>query len=350
MCRAYAGALLFGIMIGMPSFPAKIQNDTSDPKQVVFVVYPDIVLLDLVGPLQVFTHARHQSGESSAYKTAIVSLAGGEVETNTLVSIDSEPISSWIHRPVHTLVVVGGDGAHDVVLNRKFVEQIAALAAGAERVCSVCSGALVLAATGILNGRRAVTHWEDCEHLAHAFPEVIVEIDPIFVKDGHVWTSAGITAGIDLALAVVAEDNGRSAALEMARSLVTYMVRPGGQSQFSPVLDQQARDTSGRFADLHEWIADNLHRDLRVEHLAERKSMSARNFARLYTSLMKVTPAKAVETMRTQAARELLLTTDLGVKEIAGRCGFKDDERMRRAFIRALKVSPTEYRQRFQMA
>ena len=333
----------------MTSFSAKSPNDTSKPGSVVFVVYPDICLLDLTGPLEVFSSARFAHSGTPAYRIAIVSCNGDKVATDTLISIETDLMSSWVHQSIHTLVVVGGMGACDASQDKPFIKTLKQLVERSSRICSVCSGAIVLAATGVLNGRRAVTHWEDCSQLEEMFPEVRVEVDPIFIKDGNIWTSAGITAGIDLALAMVAEDHGQSAALKIARSLVTYMVRPGGQSQFSPMLSRQARDKSGRFDDLHDWIADNLHRELHVEQLAARLNMSARNFSRVYSSQMGKTPAKAVEVFRTEAACQLLETTSLKVKAIAVRCGFIDDERMRRAFMRTLRVSPNDYRQRFQM-
>jgi len=332
----------------MTSINAKPQNDKHHPKKVVFVVYPNFVLLDLSGPLQVFSHAQTQGTRQTAYETAIVSLEGGTVPSNTIVSIETTPIAEIEGKTIHTLVVIGGDGAYISMHDEKLIEYVTRMASEAERVCSVCSGALILAATGILDGRRAVTHWEDCRQLEEAFPKVQVEVDPLFIKDGHIWTSAGITAGMDMALAVVAEDLGRPAALAMARDMVTHMVRSGGQSQFSPALDRQSLDSTGRFDKLHDWIADNLQSDLRVETLANQANMSSRNFSRLYSSQMKVTPAKAVEAIRIEVARELLETSALGVKEIAMRCGFNDDERMRRAFVRTLKTSPTEYRLHFQ--
>ena len=334
----------------MTSFPAKRRKADSDPRLVVFVVYPDIVLLDLVGPLQVFSHALDPETGTNGYHCAVTSKEGGMVATNTVVSIPSEPMSCYLNRQIHTLVVVGGDGANDAMRDEMLLEKTAKLSSGAERVCSVCSGALVLAATGILDGRRAVTHWDDCKALEEEFPDVRVEIDPIYIRDDHVWTSAGITAGIDMALAIVAEDLGRPSALQIARSMVTQMVRSGGQSQFSPILGRQLLDATGRFDDLHQWIADNLQLNLRVEALAEWMNMSARNFSRLYSREMGLTPAKAVEAIRTEAARVLLETTDLGMKQIAVQCGFNDEERMRRAFVRRLSVSPSDYRQGFRAA
>ncbi len=334
----------------MTSFSAKPRRVDEAPRLVVFVVYPNIVLLDLVGPLQVFSQALDQETGTNGYSCAVTSIDGDVVETNTVVSIPSEPTSRYLDRQIHTLLVVGGDGADDAMRDGALLERITKLASSAQRVCAVCSGALVLAATGILDGRRAVTHWDDCKTLEQAFPAVRVEIDPIYIKDGDVWTSAGITAGMDMALAIVMEDLGRPAALQVARSMVTHMVRSGGQSQFSPILSRQSLDATGRFEDLHQWIADHLKQDLRVEALAERMNMSARNFSRLYSRQMGLTPAKAVEAIRTEAARNLLETTDLGVKQVAAECGFNDEERMRRAFMRLLSVSPSDYRQGFRAA
>ena len=314
----------------------------------VFVVYPDIVLLDLVGPLQVFSHALDRQRGANGYECAVISVDGGMVETNTVVSIPTEPSSRYLDRQIHTLVVVGGDGANNAMRDKALLDKITTFASNAQRVCSVCSGALVLAATGILDGRRAVTHWDDCKTLQESFPKVQVEIDPIYIKDGRVWTSAGVTAGMDMALAIVSEDLGRSAALQIARSMVTHMARSGGQSQFSPVLGRQALDATGRFEDLHQWIADNLQLKHRIDALAERMNMSVRNFSRLYARQMGLTPARAVEAIRTEAARNLLETTDLGMKQVATRCGFNDEERMRCAFMRLLGVSPSSYRQGFR--
>lgn len=332
----------------MTSFYAKTPNQMN----VVFIVYPDIVLLDLVGPLQVFTHARRNARSGPAYQTHVVSFSGGRIETNTILKIDSDPLADWfeVHQgiPIQTLVVVGGDGALVAALDPQFVDQVRRLADRSQRVCSVCSGALVLAATGLLDDRRAVTHWEDCDHLALQYPAVKVEVDPIYIKDGKFWTSAGITAGIDMALAIIEEDLGTPAAIEMARSLVTPMVRSGGQSQFSPELDRHARDIEGRFRSLHEWVRGILQQPISVDDMAEHCGMSSRNFSRQYTVTMGTSPAKAVEAIRVDVARGLLGSTSKSIKTIAVKCGFQDDERMRRAFLRQIKTTPSQYRAQFQ--
>ncbi|GAB4519213.1 MAG: GlxA family transcriptional regulator [Roseibium sp.] len=315
-------------------------------RQVLFVVFPGIKLLDLAGPLQVFADAVDDGG-AAAYQTEVVSTGGGSVATDTPVAIETSALAPWIGRRIDTLVVVGGNGSRAAAREPLVIEGVKKLAKTAERVASVCTGAFVLAACGLLDGRRAVTHWQSCAELSNARPGVSVETDPIYVRDGNVWTSAGVTAGIDLALALVAEDLGRPASLALARELVSYMVRPGGQSQFAAPLDRQILDGTGRFDGLHEWIETNVGRDLRVEVLAERANMSPRNFARVYRQQTGQTPAKAVEGIRVEVARQSLEESGQPVSAIARQCGFVDDERMRRSFLRLLNVSPSDYRQRF---
>lgn len=320
------------------------------PKQVVFVVYPDCVLLDLVGPLQVFTHARETPDSPNAYQTHVASQSGGAIATNTILPIDTTSLSEWQDGPaIHTLIIVGGDGAYEAAEDIAFVCQIKYLAKCAHRVCSVCSGAIILAAAGVLDGRRAVTHWEDCDRLAATYPAVHVEVDPIFIKDAPVWTSAGITAGIDMALAIIEEDLGHAAAMAMARSLVTPMVRSGGQSQFSAELNRQARDTKGQFAQLHDWITANIGTKITVEDMAQTCAMSPRTFSRRYTEATGTPPAKALEALRVDRARDLLAQTGHSIQTIAVQCGFLDDERLRRAFMRQINTSPSEFRKQFQL-
>ncbi len=333
----------------MTSYYANLDN----PMNVLFVVYPNIVLLDLIGPLQVFTHARKNTLSDPAYQTNIVSLTGARIETNTILQIDTDPLAIWLLEPrntsIHTLVVIGGDGALEAAKDQAFIDQVRYLADRSMRVCSVCSGALVLAAAGVLDDRRAVTHWEDCDRLTQQYPAVKVEVDPIYIKDGNIWTSAGITAGIDMALAIIEEDLGKPAAITMARSLVTPMVRSGGQSQFSLELDRQAHDTEGRFSLLHDWIRGNIRQKITVDDMARECAMSSRNFSRRYTETMGISPAKAIEAIRVDVAREFLATTKQSLKSIAARCGFQDDERMRRSFLRHIKTSPSQYRKQFQL-
>ncbi|MEL7428603.1 MAG: helix-turn-helix domain-containing protein [Pseudomonadota bacterium] len=323
----------------MPSFSAK-----SSPL-VVLVTYPNAKLLDVAGPLQVFADARMRGGEH--YQTVIVSLEGGDQSTDTSVSLPSIPFDALGGEPIHTLLIAGGLGARPASGDARLVENVTRLAHRANRVASICTGAYILAATGLLKGCRAVTHWGFCDDLAKKHPEVIIEPDRIFIQQGNVWTSAGVTAGLDMALAMIAEDSGRKVAVSLAREMVAYMVRPGGQTQFSTILKSQVNDVSGTFDELHAWISDNLHEDLCVEQLAQQAGMSSRNFARLYRSETGYTPAKAVELFRVMAARDRLEDSEDSITAIAIKTGFVDDERLRRAMQRVLGISPKEYRERF---
>ncbi len=318
----------------------------------IFIVYPGIVLLDLVGPLQVFTHAQREGEEIPAYQTYVASLGGGPIATNTIVQIDSTPLNEVLQKigdhDLDTIVIVGGNGAEVAVHDKSLVEEVAALSTRARRTCSVCCGAFVLAAAGLLDDRRAVTHWEDCDLLAARFPKTRVEVDPIYIKDGSIWTSAGITAGIDMALAVVQEDLGKGPALQLARSLVTPMIRSAGQSQFSADLARQTEDAKGEFAALHEWLHKNLARSISVSDMAERCAMSGRSFSRRYATSVGLPPAKSLERMRVDAARNMLLESNRSIKAVAWACGFRDQEKMRRAFHRHLHTSPSSYQTLFR--
>jgi transcriptional regulator GlxA family with amidase domain len=215
----------------------------------------------------------------------------------------------------------------------------------ARRVASVCTGAFLLGASGSLDGRRAATHWSFCGELARRFPAVQVESDPIFVRDGSIWTSAGVSAGIDLALALVEEDLGRTAALAVARYLVVFLKRPGGQAQFSEALSLQSAEDE--FGALHEWINKHLADDLSLPTLASQAGMSERSFSRRYVEAIGLTPARAIERLRVEAARRLLSETRQPVKRISQRCGFGSEETMRRSFLRVLAANPQDYRARF---
>jgi transcriptional regulator GlxA family with amidase domain len=335
----------------MPSFPANMSRLDSDKPNVVFLVYDGIVLLDLAGPLHVFSRAYADGASEPAYTTHIASVAGGPVRTNTIVPVESVALTELCGGSndfrINTLVIVGGNGAAVAETDTELVKRVLALSDRAKRTCSVCCGAFVLAAAGLLEGRRAVTHWEDCALLAGRFPNVTVEVDPIYIKDGPIWTSAGITAGTDMALAIVREDLGPGPAVQLARSLVTPMIRSAGQSQFSTDLARQTQDAAGEFADLHIWLRENLHRRIRVSDMAERCAMSGRSFSRRYAAKAGLTPARSLEKMRVDVARNLLVETDQTVKVVATKCGFGDQEKMRRAFHRHLGTSPSNYQSSF---
>jgi transcriptional regulator GlxA family with amidase domain len=313
-------------------------------KRVLFVVYPDIKMLDIAGPLQVFVDAEKLFSDKIRYRTSLASLEGGPVKTDTLAELGTVRLDEFHDAEIDTLLVCGGPGVHVAARNAELTEKVRHLATRARRFGSICTGAFLLASTGLMKGKRMTTHWEACGALAERFPETIVESDPIFVNDGNTWSSAGVTAGIDLALAMVASDFGRRSALEVARSLVTFMVRPGGQSQFSSALALQISDSDGRFARLHEWIYDHVGEDLSVETLARQANMEIRTFHRHYCMSAGMSPAKAVETIRMEAALRLLEEPSLSLTQIAVRCGFKSSERFRRAFIRATGTPPDEYR------
>ncbi|HUA77010.1 MAG TPA: helix-turn-helix domain-containing protein, partial [Acetobacteraceae bacterium] len=248
---------------------------------------------------------------------------------------------------VDTLLVPGGPGVEAASGDAALLAWVRARARVARRVASVCTGAFLLAAGGVLDGRRAATHWSFCAELARRYPGVRVEAEPIFVRDGAVWSSAGVTAGIDLALALVEEDLGRTAALAVARYLVVFLKRPGGQAQFSTALSLQAAED--RFGALHRWINAHLGEALSLPVLAREAGMSERSFSRHYAEATGLTPARAVERLRVEAARLLLSESRLPVKRISKRCGFGSEETMRRSFLRLLAASPQEYRARFSV-
>lgn len=316
-------------------------------RSVEILIFPDVQLLDIAGPMQVFATANvisTRAGRSAPYETQVVAEAGALVTTSAGLPLMATPLPSAKSK-VDTLIVAGGPGVRSASTNDALVRWVRTHAARARRVASVCTGAFLLGATGLLDGRRAVTHWTECNELARRFPEAHVEPDPIFVRDGEVWSSAGITAGIDLALALVEEDLGRDLALAVARHLVVFLKRPGGQAQFSTALSLQMADD--KFGALHGWITNHIERDLSLSALAERAGMSERTFSRRYVEATGQTPARAVERLRVETARRLLSDTRLPVKRVAERCGFGSEETMRRSFIRMLSATPQEYRARF---
>jgi len=309
-------------------------------RRVVFVVYPRITALDLVGPHEVF-------GAAGGYELVVAASEAGQVVTSRGPGIVADRSLTSVRGAVDTLVVVGGEGAFSASRDPQLVRAVSNLARRSRRVASVCSGAFVLAAAGLLDGKRATTHWAACERLAERHPQVQVEGERIFVRDGNVWTSAGVTAGMDLALALVADDMGQEVARGVARQLVMYVQRPGGQAQFSAQLRAQraARDP---LRELQSWIGEHPAENHSVERLAARAAMSPRHFARVFRSDVGCTPAAYVEQVRVEVARRLLETTALSIDEVAATAGFGTTETLRRAFARRVGASPTEYRDRFR--
>ncbi len=334
----------------MTTIPASaVSGATAPGRHVVILIYEGVNLLDVAGPAQVFTTAaaRAEGCDPPPYRVSVAARRGGPTLTSTGIAIVASSLAELADQPIDTLIVAGGPGVYATRHDPEMVAWLAGRAARARRTCSVCTGAFLLAATGLLDGRRATTHWRWASALQAQYPSVRVEAHPIYVQDGAIWSSAGVSAGIDLALALVEADLGHTAALEVARHLVVFLKRPGSQAQFSAALAGQTLGNA-RFGDLHAWIAADLAQDLRVERLAERIAMSPRNFARAYASATGVTPAKVVEAMRVEAARRLLEETLRPIGWIARQCGFGDDERMRRSFMRWIGVTPSDYRARFR--
>jgi transcriptional regulator GlxA family with amidase domain len=320
-------------------------------RAVVFAVFENVRILDLAGPLEAFTAANWIAtpDEKVGYRCVIVSPEGGAVTTSSGAVLQSESLASIDISTADTLLVLGRPDIDVAPRQAALLTWIAEQAACARRVCSVCTGAFLLAEAGLLAGRRAVTHWDYCALLQQRYPEVRVEADPIFIRDDPIWTSAGSTAGIDLALALIEDDFGHRIAMRVARQLVMFLKRPGGQSQFSvPLSTQVAEDTE--FGALHAWMRENLCDDLRVRQLAKKAGMSPRTFERVYTARVGRTPAKTVEAMRMEATRLALEDTKLPLKRIARDYGFGDEQRLRRAFLRQLGVTPLDYRSRFSGA
>ncbi|MGR6467219.1 GlxA family transcriptional regulator [Rhizobium sp. PAMB 3182] len=314
-------------------------------RRIEILAFPDSQLLDVAGPLQVFATANDLAalaGSETPYEVAVVSDCS-EITTSSGLVLATSSLSP-LHMPVDTLIVAGGWGINAACENRDLVEWIGGRSKTARRTASVCSGAFLLATAGLLDGRRAVTHWQRCVEFTKRFPLVHLDPDPIFIRDGDVWTSAGVTAGIDLALALVESDLGRKAALAVGRQLVVFLKRPGGQAQFSTTLALQEAD--GRFDQLHTWIMENLNRPLPLPALAERANMSLRSFSRHYRQVTGRTPARAIEEIRIETARTLL-EEGLSVARVSKRCGFGSEETMRRAFLRRFGTSPQTYRERF---
>lgn len=307
------------------------------PRSIGVLIYPGFELLDAAGPISAFGNANVFAPD--AYSISVLALKPGPVASDTGVALHAGPLPQ---APLDTLIVSGGMDwrvpAHSVPTMAWFTTA----ARRARRVASVCTGAFVLAQAGLLNGARATTHWGHSSELAQCFPQVSVEPDRIFTHQGKIWTSAGVTAGIDLALALIGEDLGEDIARRTAQELVVYHRRPGGQSQFSALIEVDRQD--GRFARLLEWMRSHLSEPLTVERLADQAAMSARHFSRAFTTDTGMTPAKAVERLRVEAARAQVESSSDPIDHIGDAVGFADQERMRRAFLRAFGQPPQALR------
>ncbi len=321
-------------------------SDQVAARKIVIVTYEGAKLLDVTGPMQAFAEVRAEDGHA-AYQVLLASIGGGMVDTDVGIALPTLRLEDAMMRETDTLLVAGGEVTAPAEARAQLRDGLARFLGRPRRLGSICTGALILAELGALDGHEATTHWSACDQLARDHPAVTVRPDAIFVTSGRIWTSAGVSAGIDMALAMIEEDFGHGTALNVARMLVLFLKRPGGQSQFSVELRRQISDVRGRFDRLHDWIRANLDKDLSVPALAKVAVMSPRNFARVYLEETGESPARAVEKLRVDAARRLLEATGEAVQRIAGLTGFGDDERLRRAFVRAHGISPQDYRSRF---
>ncbi|MEJ2155979.1 MAG: DJ-1/PfpI family protein [Desulfobacteraceae bacterium] len=318
-------------------------------KRIEFFLYSGMTSLDVTGPLDVFhtaTELLSSSGrDHQGYEMVFSALQPGPVPTASGLRLHAE--SRPGKQKTNSLLVPGGLIAETVSRDPAIVRAVRLSAQKTERIVSICSGAFLLAAAGFLDGRRVTTHWKMSDRLAECYPQVSVEPDAIYIQDGHIATSAGVTAGIDLALALVEDDFGPTLAMEVARILVLYRRRPGHQSQFSTPLAVQAK-AGRRFKDLMEWVETHLDKNLTVERLAEQAHMSPRTFARIFPSEFGLSPGRFIEQLRIDRARELLESGMEGLERVAHKSGFGREERLRRAFQRRLGISPAQYRAHFK--
>jgi transcriptional regulator GlxA family with amidase domain len=334
------------------SWNSQPAHDIARVRRIGFLIYPDFEIVDLCGPLDAFFYAEHflrtkGRAREPGYECVVVAKSPGLVKSRCGLEINATCACVDVTDSLDTLVVAGGEGAFSACADEQLLEWLRLASTRVRRLASVCTGAFLLAAAGLLNNRRATTHWLFSERLAADYPSLDVEPNRIFVRDGGVYTSGGITAGIDLTLALIEEDLGRDVPRMVAGMMVVFLRRPGGQTQFSPFLEPvpgSCRD----IGELKSWILGNAGEELSIERLARQLSMSPRNFARRFREEAGMTPAKFVEFARLEVARCRLEQTNLSLELIAAHCGFGTAERMRRTFQRRLNVGPLEYRERFQ--
>lgn len=318
-----------------------------NPRRIAIVAFPPVRELDVVGPVDVFSTANRLAG-ADLYETLIASTEGAKtIAGMSGLSLVADATIHNLSGKIDTLLIPGGLGCETRLPPERLVKALCQWAGRSRRVGSVCSGAFLLARTGLLDGRRVTTHWAFAAQLAEAFPKIEVDASPIWIRDGKYCTSAGVTAGIDLSLAMVEEDHGAALALQVARNLVVFLRRPGGQAQFSVTLGSQAGDTNP-FHELLVWIAEHVGDDLSVPRLAERAAMSPRNFHRVFAATTGKPPARFVEEARVEAACRLLEASGRSLDQIAEQCGFGSADSMRRSFLRTLDSTPGEHRRRFQ--
>lgn len=326
-------------------------------RHIVFLVIPDATLLDITGTYEVFSQAMEYIQENGVktdflYKLHSLSVNKEEdIRTSSGMIIRCSENISTFDCPIDTLIIPGVPNSliEQYKLPEDTLEWIRKQSGKVRRICSICTGSFFLAEAGILANKKATTHWAKCDVLNSKYPDVQIDNNPIFVKDGNIYTSAGISSGMDLALALVEEDLGRSLALEVARQMVLYLKRPGSQSQYSSVLTHQKTDYRP-IVSICDWIHEHLHETITVEDLAAKVSMSSRNFARVFVREMGITPAKYIDKLRIETSCRYLVDTNLSLKEIASLCGLGSPDNMRKIFLKYIKISPAEYRKNFKTA
>jgi transcriptional regulator GlxA family with amidase domain len=310
-------------------------------RRIVITGPPPVQILDVAGPLEAFANLPD-------YQITLCTPGDGStLETSRGFSIGGAVALKTVTGPIDTLLIAGGPGAESGSYDAELIQWIVASAPHSRRIAAICTGAFVVAKAGLLNGRQAVTHWSFCARLAREFPSLTIRPDPIFLRDGNVYTSAGITAGIDLSLALIEEDHGHSAALAVARQLVMFLVRPGGQAQYSHMLSRQTT-ASQPVRELQVWMLEHLQDDLSVERLADRIGMSPRHFTRVCLRETGMNPGQLADRMRVEAAQQMIDASNMGLKEIAEASGFRTADSMRRVFLRVLGVTAGEYTRRFK--
>lgn len=318
-------------------------------KRVVIVIYPGVTLLDATGPAQTFSSANNVeiNTDIAGYEVVLASLHGGAVMTDTGIEMNTVSLSEASKKSIDTMVVAGGNGVFEALEEDQLVKWIADQSHNCRRTASTCMGSFLVAEAGLLENKPVTTHWRQIPELQKRYPNIHVQKEPLFIHHENIWSSAGVTAGIDLALAMVEEDLGHDAAMQVAQSLVVFFKRPGGQPQFSNVLMAQKQDDDGMFSELHAWIIGNLQSDLSVDNLAKRVAMSPRTFSRLYRQRTGCTPAKSVELMRVDVAKRHLERGIEALGAIAHKSGFNDEQGLRRAFRRHVGISPSDYSAKF---
>lgn len=322
-------------------------------RRVAMVIFPGCVMLDACGPMEVFSFANITlqmfgliAATEVSYVMSFIAEKSGPVVTSSGIKLHADFGFNEIKEPIDTLMIAGAPQLLEVMKDEKMCAFLKKMLPNVRRLASICTGALVLAESDILKGRRATTHWLYCNYLSTQYENIRVEPDKIFIRDGNVYTSGGVTAGMDLAINLVEEDWGSDIASGTARGMLIFMRRPGGQSQFSTYVMNEAK-TRKDFRELQAWIVSNPQADLSIEALAERMAMSPRNFSRIFCQEVGISPAKFVERVRLEAARNRLVQSDQPIENVATSCGFSSAEQMRRSFQRLLKITPQEYREKF---